>query len=207
MVSTLSVRPSITPQRRHKRLLVTHAGAETLGKRVLPFCRTCRSARHRGGFAPWRRTSGGCSGMTLCLRLPWMRSWPCPSRRFWSPRADPEISGAVCVSAAAFGAAAVILPEHGAPDTTGALVRRIRGALELAPLVRVMESGAEVWINAKPSAVGRWALPARQTLSCPMSIFKGRSVLVLGAEGPKTSHPREMRLFGQAADGRTNRPS
>jgi len=50
---------------------------------------------------------------------------------------DPHNIGAIMRSAVAFHAAAVIMPEAGAPNETGVLAKSASGATELIPLIRV----------------------------------------------------------------------
>jgi 23S rRNA (guanosine2251-2'-O)-methyltransferase len=95
---------------------------------------------------------------------------------------DPQNVGAVLRSAAAFDAAAVIVPEHGAPDAGGALAKAASGALESIPLVRATNlrraldtlKEAGFWCvglaGDAEAVLGRTPLP-------------DRAVLVFGAEG------------------------
>jgi 23S rRNA (guanosine2251-2'-O)-methyltransferase len=96
---------------------------------------------------------------------------------------DPHNVGAVLRSAAAFGAVAVIVPEHGAPSVTGALAKAASGALEQVPLLRVANLARAL---EKLKAAGFWTLGldehAEQTIAEIDS--PERVVVVLGAEGP-----------------------
>jgi 23S rRNA (guanosine2251-2'-O)-methyltransferase len=96
---------------------------------------------------------------------------------------DPRNIGALMRTAQAFGAAAVIAQERNAPEETGALAKVASGALELIPLLRIVNisralivlKSANVWVvgldGASPNRLNGAA-------------FAGRRVaLVLGNEG------------------------
>jgi len=95
---------------------------------------------------------------------------------------DPHNIGAILRSAAAFGATAVVRPEHGAPQATGVVAKSASGALETVPLVTV---GNLARALDRLKSTGFWLLGldsgAAQTLAAAPA--NGRTALVLGAEG------------------------
>jgi 23S rRNA (guanosine2251-2'-O)-methyltransferase len=95
---------------------------------------------------------------------------------------DPHNVGAVLRSAAAFGAHAVVLPEHGTPPSTASLAKAASGALEQVPLVRVTNL---VRALDKLKEAGFWCVgldESAEKLLADLDLT-GRVALVLGAEG------------------------
>ena len=95
---------------------------------------------------------------------------------------DPRNIGAVLRSAAAFGAAAVIVPDRHAPEATAALAKAASGALDRVPLIRVTNLARAL---EQLKAAGFWcaglAADGGQILS--ETDWAARTALVLGAEG------------------------
>jgi 23S rRNA (guanosine2251-2'-O)-methyltransferase len=95
---------------------------------------------------------------------------------------DPHNVGAILRSAAAFGALAVVLPQHGAPPVTGALAKAASGALEVVPLIRVPNL-AQALETLKDT--GFWCIGLEGTAKQEFAALDlaTRLALVLGAEG------------------------
>jgi 23S rRNA (guanosine2251-2'-O)-methyltransferase len=96
---------------------------------------------------------------------------------------DPRNIGALMRTAQAFGAAAVIAQERNAPEETGALAKAASGALELIPLLRIVNI-ARALIVLKAANIWVVGLDGASTNQLNGAGFSGRRVaLVLGSEG------------------------
>ena len=95
---------------------------------------------------------------------------------------DPHNVGAILRSAAAFGAAAVIVPRHGAPEIGGVLAKTASGAVEHVPYVRVgnLARALEELLDAGFVTVALDERGDRTLAEVPKS---DRMAIILGAEG------------------------
>ncbi len=95
---------------------------------------------------------------------------------------DPQNIGAVLRTAAAFGAAGVIVTDRHAPEATGALAKAASGALETVPLIRPtnLVRGLDELKKAGFWTIG---LDAEGAEPIDRIDLPERTILVLGAEG------------------------
>jgi 23S rRNA (guanosine2251-2'-O)-methyltransferase len=95
---------------------------------------------------------------------------------------DPHNVGAVLRSAAAFGARAVIVAEHGTPPAGAVLAKAASGALDLVPLVRVVNLTRAL---DRMKEAGFWCCGLDESAARPLTSLDlgSRVALVLGSEG------------------------
>lgn len=95
---------------------------------------------------------------------------------------DPHNVGAILRSAAVFGAKALIMTDRHAPPETGTLAKAASGALELVPIIRIVNLSQAI---KQLKNMGFWCVGFAETGSQTLKQIdlKGKIALILGAEG------------------------
>ncbi|SDB61808.1 23S rRNA (guanosine(2251)-2'-O)-methyltransferase RlmB [Belnapia rosea] len=177
------------PARRLKRLLATEEAEEALAARLGERWRITPERVERGRFGTFLPEDAVHQGAALLVEpLPNLtldravEHGPGPVLVL-DQVTDPRNIGAILRSAAAFGAAALVMQDRHAPPETGALARAASGALEIVPVVRVVNLSRALDELKK---AGLWVvgLDGAAPVTLAQSGLGGRRVaLVLGAEG------------------------
>jgi 23S rRNA (guanosine2251-2'-O)-methyltransferase len=179
------------PARRNRRLLLT-ADAEEAMEQVLPkpwgslTAERVEKARFHT-FLPEDSLHQGAALLTEPLNPPPLERLIVMSQGpvlLLDQVTDPRNVGAILRSAAAFGAAAVVVQDRNAPPETGALARAASGALEKVPMLREVNLSRVIMALQK---AGFWVIGmdagAESTLAeVRKTIGERRVALVMGAE-------------------------
>ncbi|WP_051212933.1 TrmH family RNA methyltransferase [Rubritepida flocculans] len=177
------------PARRLRRLLVTEEAERELAERVPEPWRIKPEPVPRERFASFLPADAVHQGAALLvepLAAPPLEKLLADSSGpvvVLDQVTDPRNVGAILRSAAAFGAAALVMQDRHAPPETGALARAASGALEVVPILREVNLARAI---AALKKAGCWVvgLEASGPVTLAQSGLSGRRVaLVLGAEG------------------------
>ena len=177
------------PNRRNRRLLLTAEQARSLTDRLPPTPQAEIVDRTRiDQLLPGGSVHQGAALLAEPLQEPTLDAAcePIAGQRnivlLLDQVTDPHNVGAILRSAAAFGARAVITTERHAPEATSVLAKAASGALELVPLVRVVNLARAL---ADLADHGYWRLGLEGTAERTLAEAAPDApiALALGAEG------------------------
>lgn len=95
---------------------------------------------------------------------------------------DPHNVGAIIRSAAAFGADAVLMPEHDQVQVTGTVIKTSAGAVFSLPIVRIGNINTTLR-NLKDKGFWIYGLTGNGDTKLHQTTFDSDTVLVIGSEG------------------------
>lgn len=110
---------------------------------------------------------------------------------------DPHNVGAIIRSAVAFGADAILMPEHDQTQITGTVIKSSAGAVFAIPIVRIGNVNTTL-LKLKEKGFWTYALTGDGDTSLTSVMFDAPSVIVIGSEGSgiakKTLEHSDFRL-------------
>ena len=95
---------------------------------------------------------------------------------------DPHNVGAIIRSAVAFGADAILMPEHGQVQITGTVIKASAGMNFSIPIVRIGNINTTL-LTLKKKGYWAYGLTGEGDTSITTTIFDSPSVIVIGSEG------------------------
>ncbi len=95
---------------------------------------------------------------------------------------DPHNVGAIIRSAVAFGADAILMPEHDQTQITGTVIKSSAGTSFSIPIVRIGNINTTL-LKLKEKGYWAYALTGDGDISLPSVTFDTPSVIVIGSEG------------------------
>lgn len=95
---------------------------------------------------------------------------------------DPHNVGAIIRSAVAFGATAILMPEHGQVGVTSTVVKTSAGAVFSIPIVKIGNINTTL-ITLKEKGFWIYGLTGKGTTLLHDAVFDAPTVVVIGSEG------------------------
>ena len=95
---------------------------------------------------------------------------------------DPHNVGAIIRSAVAFGADAILMPEHNQTHVTGVVIKSSAGTNFSIPIVKIGNINTTL-LKLKEKGYWTYALTGDGDVSLPLVTFDTPSVIIIGSEG------------------------